>query len=124
MAPVIAGAPALTVTVELFVPVLPATSRNPNVTDVLPRGNSVVLSAVPPPESCGASRAGAGSRLSVAVPPARKVASADEALPRAPPASVGATVIAAGAVTTGGVLSRRTANGVTGSLLPALSCAL
>src|SRR5262245_64765855 len=90
----IAGCAAVVVTVTLAVavPVLPAASRKRNVTAVVPGGKSVLLLASCP-LTCGARRAGAGSRLSVAVPPARNAARAGEALPRAPPASVAATVI-------------------------------
>src|SRR5207245_6407356 len=109
---------------EFALPTLPATSwKRKATTVVVPSGNRVVLSAFEP-LARGASRTGERSRLSVAVPPARKVASTGEALPRAPAASVAATLMLAGGVTTGDVLSSRTVCDLMGSLLPALSSAL
>src|SRR6267142_3501928 len=118
-----AGVPAVTVTLVLALPMLPATSWKRKATVVAPSGKSVPLSAFTPP-FCGARRAGEGSRLSTAEPALRKAARAGEALPRAPPASVAKTLMAAGGVTTGDVLSRRTVRDLTASLLPALSSAL
>lgn len=71
------GGGLVTVTVEVASPTFPAASWNRNVTVVVPIGNSVDLSTSTPP-TCGCKRTGAGSTLSVAVPPARKAARAGD----------------------------------------------
>ena len=107
--------PPVTVTVAVAEPTLPAASWKRNVTDVVPTGKNVVSIASTTATltvACGVNRAGEGSRSSTADPPPRNVRSAIEAVPRAPPGSVAAIVMLAGAVTTGGVVSRAASVGV------------
>src|SRR4051812_7223944 len=92
------GVPAVTVTVEVADPTLPLASRYRNITVVVPTGNSVVTEASAPP-------VGAGSTRSDAAPAASHCARAADAEAVAPAAWVAATVMAAGAETTGGVVS-------------------
>ena len=77
---------------------LPLASLNANVTVVVPTGNTVEAVACAPP--CGD-----GSTVSTAVAPASHWASAEDEAPEAPPDSVALSVIGAGAVTAGAVVS-------------------
>src|SRR5262249_23270466 len=104
-----------TVIADAALPMLPLASRKRNTTFVVPTGNSV-LALVSITNAlivaCGTRRTGAGSCRSTADPPARNASTRCDAgdaatLPRAPLASVAATVIGAGGVTTGGVVSTR-----------------
>src|SRR6185295_2248068 len=127
--PPIAG---ITVTDEVAVPTLPRASRKPNVTAVVPTGSSVstaMSTRRPSIVACVAWRTGAASPLSLAEPPVtnprrRSDAGAPVMLPRAPSACVAATVIAAGAVTTGAIVSTTATVNAAEPWLPCASVAV
>ena len=113
-------------------PTLPRASLKRNVRLVVPTGNTVSFVAsttVASIAACGVCRAGALSPPSAAEPPPRYVRTACDAgeaatLPRAPSVCVAATVIDAGAVTTGAVVSATMTLNDAEPLLPCASTAV
>jgi hypothetical protein len=99
------GVPTATVTVEEATPVLPLASRNPNVTDVVPIGKSVVA-ATGAPLVVAANAVGDASATSREVADSSHAFSAGQADTRVPSRSTAGIASAAGAVTTGTVVSR------------------